>query len=228
MKHVSECIRPSNNVLWDMHKGLIMKRAAKEAALMNHILHTRFRSEEFFGHAWMTFINCLNHFDPSMGFQFSTYYIGSGHSFELKCFVRSDAMRFSLKLRKRRERIICELNADTHEQDYHLYRVPELDDSWTQAILDLFDNDIERVWSALMEPLETRCRDFMRMHFRDGWGMREIGEQYGISHERVRQIIMRGRERMRKKLARLTDAAIFFGTWDAGRRRMSHKMEESA
>ena len=85
-----------------------------------------------------------------------------------------------------------------------------------------FPSDVEKRVLAILDS-ETvfpayyrRDADCIRAYYNDGLTLRDIGDHYGLSHERIRQLINRAKKRMRRKDVRSfllgeTDNDIFSG-----------------
>jgi len=215
---VSLCARPCSDWMFAQHNGLLWMRAHMMRKWVKARHNVHYPAEDLVGLAWMNLDDALRWFDMSRGVQFSTYYCSRAETRDLARFIRDDAMWMSLRIRTSSQKKSCEYNADTHEQDYMLYRVPELDESWTAAILELFDNDKDRLWRLLLDACKEDDRDFVRLYYAEQRTVTEIAERKRVSKQRVHQRLKRAKEKMRAKLMKLTEVAEVFGTWDGLRK----------
>lgn len=215
---LSLCTRPCNEWLFEQNKGLLWMKAHMMRKWVLGKYNVHYQAEDLLGLAWMNLVDALNWFDLSRGVQFTSYFLVRPGTRQLVRFVRDDSMSLSLRIRTSSQRKSCEYNADTHEQEYMLYRVPELDESWTAAILDLFDGDKDRLWRLLLDACRDGDRDFVRLYYADQLPVTEIAVRKKVSKQRVFQRLKRAKEDMRSKLMKLTEVAEVFGTWDGLRK----------
>lgn len=212
-----------NEEAWQRYGRLVLKVSWMQKKYVETVYREVYRADDLLGSVWLTFRHCLDLFDPSLGFRFSTYFFNA-RSREVRAFVRSDSMRASLRIRTSVERYSCELNADSHEQDFAMYRIPELDESWTEAIIDLFE-DTEALWVSLLRELMPREKEIVSHYYKDGWTLGMIAEKFNITRERVRQVRDKGLLRMRRKIEKLTEVASLFGEgWDGTRTSKRRKL----
>lgn len=82
-----------------------------------------------------------------------------------------------------------------------------------------YENRVERniIIEELLESLEERERDIIEDRFWRDKSLREVGEQWGVSHERIRQIESETLLKLRMRLSRTFDLTKLDGTVDQNR-----------
>tara|TARA_Y100000034_G_scaffold130495_1_gene189098 strand:+ start:4072 stop:4539 length:468 start_codon:yes stop_codon:yes gene_type:complete len=126
---------------------------------------------EEFSDACMALCNAERLFDPERGFQFSTYaYVSAQRE-----ILKSNKVR----LRKHFHHV--------DETDYlnkpdHRTPSPEdtIDSRWESKIIKQVIEDSD---------LDERSRSILILRVGYGWQLKKLGDKYGISKERVRQIL---------------------------------------
>ena len=99
---------------------------------------------------------------------------------------------------------------------YNLLR--EIFGSWEAPLADYQMEGLEFALSSLRE----RHRDVVEQCFKEGRTLSEIGQNFGVSRERVRQIIARAVRTMKHPV---NSSAILYGMENAGKRRELTRME---
>lgn len=192
------CVRPSNEVQWELASKFLWSCAYRAARVFRYA-----DNKELIGTVWLHFRTCLDYWSPTGGGSFATYLIW-GLFTKCRTFVGQDSMRNGLYFRTKDERESCEWNQALHEETYfYLYRVPEKDEEWVAAVMELFDYDGNRLFEFLTRPLQPRQKELVILRFRDGWKHREIGERMGFSKQRAEQIERAALQAMRETVTKL-------------------------
>lgn len=108
---------------------------------------------------------------------------------------------------------VTNANFTFHESGFHLYRCPDRDDDWTAEIMESFQS-VEGLWRSLTETLKPRQKWIVEAYYRDDRTLQSIGDELGISKERVRQVLEQSMELIRVKLRKVEDFARLFKTKD--------------
>ncbi len=104
---------------------------------------------------------------------------------------------------------IGEVTYNLHEVDFYLYRIPDLDEDWTDEILDLFDT-AQDCWNFLTKGLGNRDRLILEKRFKDGTTLTQIGQDLGVCKQRIEQIIDRVKRQIKNQLKKIEKFAELF------------------
>lgn len=179
---------------------------------------------EYAGFLTLRMNRCLHSFDVSRGWQFSTYYATR---------IPPDVVANVLAQESEAWAIRCKNNIKKeHVQPlgnaYHLSALDRKDDvgktkaydhpwkepppeEWADQIIGLYETR-EDLWKALTSTCSPRERTLLRMRFEEGKSLREIGEFFGFTKERARQVQVEALRVVETKLRKIEVARdLFFG-----------------
>lgn len=170
---------------------------------------------EIIGTCFIRMNHCLHTWDESKG-SFSTYYMRHSFSYIQVRFFRHESEYREINWLERnsteQDRKVTNENFAFHENEFYLYRIPDRDETWSDRLIQCFEN-MEECKKFLFKELDQRSRDIIEMRFQMGLSGSEVGDCYNISRERVRQIEDKAMQKIRKRVKQLEDFADLF-TWD--------------
>lgn len=102
-----------------------------------------------------------------------------------------------------------DVNYNYHEIAFYLYRVPEEDVTWTQEILDYFENGQE-AWDFFTGDLREREKTILMRMFIHKNTQEEIAFDEKISKQRVNQIKFQALENIRIKIRETENLRDYF------------------
>lgn len=118
-------------------------------------------------------------FDPSRGYKFSTL--------ATTCIRNGILGRKRFNTSKRETAIRPAKTAD------EIYLLDSISDPMPTATEDGEDYEHDQYRKALVKRLlalvDARSRYVLRLYYGNGWTLKEIGKRYGVSKERIRQIL---------------------------------------
>lgn len=132
--------------------------------------------DELLSAAFLGLANAADKFNPSLGYAESTY----GH------YAIERAIWAELNRKK----------ADRFEQFPELNHKLYYNDDAAEIVADHRDNDRSperneqrRIVAGMLRCLEPRARKMLRLRIMRGQTLEQVAERFGITHERVRQIV---------------------------------------
>ncbi len=174
-EELKEAIKDCRDLLISCNQRLVHSQARQKLALGENI-------DELVSDGNMTLIRAVEKFDYSRGNKFSTYAIWA----IVKNFARSIP------------------HAKTHQQRYltgHGDLFEAKADARTDELEVLAEADAARAWvNRLLEHLDARTREVIQMrtglYSSKKMTLEQIGQHFGITKERVRQINIRGMKQL--------------------------------
>lgn len=200
---------PEFDKYWLEHKNLVWWMSKK----LSERIHG-FGPRDFVGSLTLWFNHVIYSYDPDKG-KFSTYFLRHCYSYVFKNWVRRESQSWDNfvkdyhKSELRKEMLESQQNYATHEIDFHLYRVPEQDESDMQAVIECFDT-VEDCWEFMTRYLDKRDKEIVSLYFRDDLTLQQIGDKFQISKERVRQLLERIKKHIRQRLFQIEALADLF------------------
>lgn len=204
---------------WEWDKDHPNPEAEKYAWWLANYYKKRYRnafphltSEDLFGMVYLAYVHAKKSWNPEKS-KFSNYWLLAAkhtiHSRIQKDFQWSEKVRHFDDLEQEGSRNQETLN------DYYLYRVPERDDDWVNALLELFDNDVHKLITALTRNLKPKHLELIDLFYRQELTYREIGERWGKTRQAVEMILKTTvLPNIRKEIYKLEGVARLFGLWD--------------
>ena len=141
--------------------------------------------EDLLSLAHLALTNAARHFDPNRGFKFSTYAINA-----IKHAMHSEFARRTRKSRTGTRVSMSHLPQDT------LPCLMRPDDPLGVDARDEIEVKLQKVREAIRN-LPERDLEIVRLKM-SGATLKDIGEQFGVSKERVRQVILQCVDRIRR------------------------------
>ena len=84
------------------------------------------------------------------------------------------------------------------------YRGPTADECQEYTDFDLVTEDRERLWLALLSNLDWNCTVLLYLRYVKGLKFQEVGDLFGYSKERARQIELWTRREIQRRLVART------------------------
>lgn len=171
-----------------------------------------YTADDLIGSLVLLFNKCLYTYDEQKG-KLTTYFNFHLQDNVIQIFIRFDSEAWGVRsyaaTTTTEEKKKCHIEYAYHEAGNHLYHIPERDTDFIDDVLGCFST-MQEAWDFLVRPLRQRDRDIIRMRFRDGWTLQEIGDKLHITKERVRQLEERALKEIRNRLRCVTAFADMF------------------
>ena len=191
---------------WEANNGLVW--------FMAHRLANKFETtaQELVGSLTILFNHCLYTYNPERA-KLSTFFCRSCYRFVMLYWMRHESQSWDDFVKHMgsttEEESLSERNFASHEVDFHLYRVPEEDESDVNMVIDSFDS-AQECWDFMVRATDGTDRQMLELHFRDGWTYQAIGDKFSVSKERVRQRIDRAMLSVRRRIQTMTTFLYLF------------------
>lgn len=152
-------------------------------------------SDDFRQISYFAFLDAVKGYDPERDFAFTAYlkYPLKNHIHSL-LGVRSsrrDALNHCSSLNE----LLSEDDPDSGER---IDLVPDLTDQYEPAELRVYREQLHEDLERCLSTLGEREQQVIRSHYCNGKTLKEIGQETGVSFQRVREIERHGFSRMRK------------------------------
>lgn len=172
----------TRNALVLHHWGLIYSVSIKFYAKFGKIVP--YTVDELVSDAAVVAIHCIELFDYRRGFQFSTYYTNSFFRNTIRGLLFQGVSKG--RQQKRRPVRIGEFEKS----------IPDLGNRETETV----ENETGRTVDQLFSILDSQQREVMKRRFFDGNTLQEIGNDLGLSRERIRQVETKALKAIRESL----------------------------
>lgn len=199
---------PNFDEYWERHQRLVYQQAYRIAAIFNagdYRNRWRYSYADFLGVLVFRLNYCLHHYTEDKG-AFSTYFHVRIVHFCVKFCLRYESEYWATKSFSRDKSyevgVEAQNNREFYESEYFLYRVPDGDHDWAMDIIDLFETP-RHLWEYLAKGVPERSANIVLWYYRDGKTLRQIAEMIDITFERVRQILARTMQSLRRRIQRL-------------------------
>lgn len=181
---------------------------------MGHTNNARFTDGCFIGSIYQVYYTSWYHYDQSIADLkqkdrhrgFRAYFGQAMHHFRrsvMRGWVKNESEswhRYIISLDSDVEfKHDTDVNYTYHEGEFHLYRVPERDDTWFNIFLDHFDTH-EEAWVYLSKGLKDRESRILGRRIRHGHTLLEISYDEKVTKERIRQIESSALEKLQLRL----------------------------
>jgi RNA polymerase sigma factor (sigma-70 family) len=200
-------VRLINGIDITAHGGLIGRMVHRYKRFIGGCIEW----EDLFQAGWLGVYHAAERFDPERGFKFSTY-----AQWWIRTFIQRAVMNERRTVRvpvhkqtdayKRGER----LHLDALSLDAPVNANESGGDTWLDLLrsdsdpaADAEQSDLEALVDAAVEGLEEKDRRIIRSRFWRDRTLGEIGEDLGVSRERIRQREANGLERLERRLEKL-------------------------
>lgn len=194
---------------WDAYGDFLWWCARKAAKILGG------SSEDYIGFMVLRMNRGLRTFDP-MRTNFTTYFCANMLADTIKYVLRYDSEYWSWICWCKRTENDPELRKIIYDSDlanYYLYRPPEGNHEWVEEIRKCFNCD-EDLWRFLCRGIDKRWADMTYRKYKWGHSLQQIGNDYGITRERVRQIVSRSLDHMKKRVGELGNWVKLFKIQD--------------
>lgn len=187
---------PEFDEYWEKHKNFVFWTANKIARKMEA------DREGLTGTLTLWFNHLLYSYDETKG-KFTTYFFRHSLAVIIREWLRYESESWSVfyhnQNRDEDDVILTDKNFAEHEANYKLYRVPEEDMSDIMEVVHFFET-VEECWEFMTRSLERRDREILLLYFREDLTLLQIGKKFGVSRERIRQILERAKGKVRERL----------------------------
>ena len=191
---------------WEQHKRLVYYVAKRLAPRLGC------SREELVGSLTLWFNYVLWYYDPDRG-SFSNFFCRKAFAYLISRWIRKESQswdNFMAHVRSTSKDLeLSERNYAQHEADFHLYRVPEEDETDVDEIVGFFEG-LTECWEFMTRPLGERDRQILWLYYHDGWTLDMIGQKFTITKERVRQLMNRSKEQIRARIQGVRALAHLF------------------
>jgi RNA polymerase sigma factor (sigma-70 family) len=211
---------PDLQKTYETHKGLCWWWAYKASRIFGD------KPSAYIGTVVMKVNLSLKYFKESGGAKLTTYISNRMIDFVAQSFVAFESESWSLRAMMGKDtwdKTVTNKNFAFHEADYHLYRVPDVDDDYCLDLINDNFSSFDEAWSFLVSGLNARQERILVGRFRDDRSLEDIGVELGVTKERVRQIQEQALKVIRHRLKRLEDFSAIFKAIDE-REKMDEKM----
>jgi len=186
--------RPRIEELLEKHIGMITRQAQKYAAWSGCDI------EDLIQEGRLAIIDADRKFDPSRGFKFLTFAVHDiRHRMARYCQNHATTVRLPADKRGKVAMHVQSLDAEIGEDGFTLADTMGTDECVTE------DASRREEWekiAALLTSLDERAQRILRARFFENRTLDDIGIEFGISHERVRQLQNMALRSLRKRFER--------------------------
>ncbi len=197
---------PKFDEYWEEHKGLVWHMAKR----LSPVFHVHYR--ELIGTLTQRFNYCLHYFDESRG-KFSSFFCRHALREVLVIWMRRESQswdNFVSQIHKQpADRELSERNFAQHEVDFHLYRVPEEDQSDIDQIIDFFEG-ADECWEFMTRHMDRTDKEILELHWRQNWTLVQVAEKFKVSKQRVCQRQQRAKEHIHNRIKQVSALADLF------------------
>lgn len=152
-------------------------------------------SDDFMQISYFAFLDAVKGYDPERGFAFTSYF-----KYPLKNHIHSllgvrSSRRDALNHCSSLNELLSEDDPDSGER---IDLVPDPTDDYEPEELRIYREQLHEDLERCLSTLEEREQRVIRSRYWDGKTLKEVGQEIGVSYQRVRDIERHGFFRMRK------------------------------
>lgn len=196
---------PDFDAMWLKYKGLVFWWAKRLQKVFGG------RPSDYWGTLTIRFNRALWGHDVT-GRKFTTYYCKRIHLGVMQYFLRYESEQSALAWKKSHSDELQQKETEvayaTYESDYHMYRVPPEED-WTKEFIGLFHSKKD-VWAFLTKHLPPRDKFVLLAKYKYDFTYRNIGHKLGISKQRIQQLEIKAKDKVRERVDMLTPFMSLF------------------
>ncbi len=200
---------PLFDEFWEKHNRLIWWCAKRSARAYGG------EAEDYIGFLTLRMNKAVSTYTGEQG-EFTTYFCTHLFGDVMRHVMRHESEAWALlvarRLTKYPERLAEEVSYDSDKHSL-FYHIPEHDTLFDE-LTKCFDSSTTSLWQYLCKGLDERSANMIYFRYKHDYTLEMLGRDYGLTKERIRQLLDRSLEKIKKRIGTLEDWVKLFKVRD--------------